>query len=240
MGSTGVEIHTDGDFATRIAGILAQAADARRERAGVLAQTMARREEVEAEFRGLAGRLQRDVVAPRIEALVRSFAGVRVEHFTTPGGVSTRCSFPQTPRFPAATTLDVGMVLAHDAEVASLVRRTDIAPALLAYERFAHHDVPLAELSADAVAPWVEQQLLDFLSLYLRLETDDAYQQASRHEDPVCGMHLSAADAHHAFLYEHHTYLFCSDACEVKFRADPGFYLKDEPRPLGTDAAAVR
>lgn len=227
-------IHTDkridDEFADRVAALFEEAERARGERTSALSRTMAERDRVEAEFQRIAADVQREVLRPRIETVAQRFAGVHVEHFTSPGGVSTRCTFPHTPRFPASTTLDLGIMLDVDANVASLTRRTEIVPALFTYERFAHRDVPLAQLGAATAAPWVEEQLIEFVALYLRLEVDANYQQSPRHRDPVCGMELTGADAAAAFTFEHHTYLFCSSNCETKFRADPALYIKHESR----------
>jgi xanthine dehydrogenase accessory factor len=49
---------------------------------------------------------------------------------------------------------------------------------------------------------------------------------AQRHEeiDPVCGMTVDVADAHHRTTYEGRTYYFCSPGCLGSFEADPDRY----------------
>ena len=48
--------------------------------------------------------------------------------------------------------------------------------------------------------------------------------------DPVCGMTVKP-DSPRRFDYQDRTYLFCSDGCLAKFRADPEKYLKNPPKP---------
>ncbi len=53
--------------------------------------------------------------------------------------------------------------------------------------------------------------------------------------DPVCGMAVTAASAHH-LAHEGRPYYFCSDRCQTKFAADPSAYI---PRTAVAGAPAA-
>ena len=59
-------------------------------------------------------------------------------------------------------------------------------------------------------------------------------------QDPVCGMTV-APDSRFRHVHKAHTYLFCSEHCLIKFRAEPEKYLQSDtstatppPAPVGT------
>ncbi len=55
--------------------------------------------------------------------------------------------------------------------------------------------------------------------------------------DPVCGMTVSP-DSSHRHQHEGHEYLFCSEHCLTKFKADPSAYVKAEHRQAASPAVA--
>ncbi len=50
-------------------------------------------------------------------------------------------------------------------------------------------------------------------------------------KDPVCGMNVDPATAKFSAEHDGETYYFCSQACETKFKADPGKYLQPVAAP---------
>jgi xanthine dehydrogenase accessory factor len=54
---------------------------------------------------------------------------------------------------------------------------------------------------------------------------DDASRNDATNRDPVCGMDVDAAAAQQRFVYDGHTYVFCSAGCRNTFAGDPARYL---------------
>src|SRR5664279_5366910 len=57
-----------------------------------------------------------------------------------------------------------------------------------------------------------------------------------RSTDPVCGMTVDPASAHHRFEHSGTTYFFCCDGCRAKFAANPAAFVQRQP---ATPAAQV-
>jgi P-type Cu+ transporter len=60
-----------------------------------------------------------------------------------------------------------------------------------------------------------------------------------RTSDPVCGRHMTEAQALLRAEYEGTTYLFCSERCRMLFALHPGEFALGEGRPR-TDEAITR
>lgn len=212
-------------FTSQIGAMLAKAEEERARRVQEMQAVMWTREAVEARFAPAADRLHQDVIGPRLDAIARQFPGARLEQFRTPAGVQSRCIFQRSERFPASVTLTLGVMLDAERGIASLFQSIEFVPILFEIERAAHLDMSLDDMDQSRAANWVQEQLLEFLRQYLRLETDVNYQRSNEGTDPVCGMRVSSAATAHRRQFEHHTYSFCSAACEERFAAEPAFYL---------------
>lgn len=227
------------DFSRRLDEAIAASADTVARQSREMESAMAEREASAARFEQVARSLFARIIRPRMEALTSRLRAMPLVHCDlddcrTAAGVHTRCRFARTARFPAATTLTVGVLHDEERNVASVFRRVEIVPILFAVPTEEHLDVSLEAPDEEAVAGWVEDRLLRFLELYLGLESDPRYQRQNVVQDPVCGMQVSAAVAEHHADHHRHTYHFCSQGCRDKFVADPAFYL--DPRTPGRQA----
>ena len=218
-------------FTTRLDQVIAASEAAKARKSREMDTAMAEREAAEARFEQMAEDLHGRVIHPRVEALTNRLGTLPLVHgemdqCQTAVGVHTRCVFARTPRFPATTTLTVGLLHDQAKEVASVFCRIEIVPILFNLAQEDHLDVSLETPDEQAVVQWVEDRLLRFLQLYLSLETDQRYQRQNLVQDPVCGMQVSAAVAEHHVEHHRHSYHFCSQGCRDKFVADPAFYLQ--------------
>ena len=179
---------------------------------------------VAAEFERLVERLHTDEVRPRIEAVASHFAHARVGHTKGPTGMFSVCTLPRAPRFPATTTLTLGVAFDRVALSGGMSYRLQIVPMLMEFDGSA--TLPLHPDSADAaeVGRWVEQHLERFVETYLRIERDPNYRRATEHVDPVCGMRVREATGVTSRVGRA-DFWFCGAECRERFETDPTLYL---------------
>lgn len=225
------------DFTKRLEQVIGAADMANARQSREMESAMAEREAARRKFEQMAEDLFGRVIRPRMEALTSRLGAMPLVHCEmdqcrTAVGVHSRCVFARTARFPATTTLMVGVLHDPAKEVASVFCRVEMVPVLFDRAKEDHLDVSLEAPDEQAVVQWVEDRLLRFLALYLSLETDPRYQRQNLVQDPVCGMRVSAAVAEHHVEHHRHTYHFCSQGCRDKFVADPTFYLQQRTEAL--------
>jgi uncharacterized membrane protein YraQ (UPF0718 family)/YHS domain-containing protein len=68
----------------------------------------------------------------------------------------------------------------------------------------------------------------------LRAMTRPMEAHAKPVRDPVCGMSVDPATAHHSAVHDGDTYYFCSEACKTSFEKDPAKYVGDVRSGRGT------
>jgi YHS domain-containing protein len=172
----------------------------------------------------LADRLMQDIIRPRMEHLARCFenAAMPAERLSRHSAV---VEFARTPRYPATTSLEFRITRDSEARVLMVEHKFQIIPAYLAFEGEDKLCGPVEEVKDEEVAAWVEAKVLAAVDTYLRLETEDHYQDTNRVSCPVCRMQfhksLAAAEAEH----DGRTYYFCVPACRDKFVENPQRYL---------------
>ena len=66
------------------------------------------------------------------------------------------------------------------------------------------------------------------------------HQDVGLATDPVCGMKVDPETAKHRHEHDGTTFLFCSDRCLAKFRADPAQYLEGQGAPAETRGVAIQ
>src|SRR5260370_40887795 len=58
-------------------------------------------------------------------------------------------------------------------------------------------------------------------------------------KDPVCGMAVNPATAHHKTPHKGKEYFFCSASCLAKFQVNPERILSSPPQPMGSGLASL-
>jgi len=58
-------------------------------------------------------------------------------------------------------------------------------------------------------------------------------------KDPVCGMVVNPATAHHKTLHNGQEHFFCSAGCLTKFQANPEKILSSAPQPMGSGLVSL-
>lgn len=179
-----------------------------------------RREEYERQ----AARLISDVVRPRLETLASYFVNASLANVEP--GDRCGCWFGYSERFPVSVKIE--FAIDHDREIEHvLVAYTcNINPSYLRYDSQDRLTMPLGALDDGQVSKWVEDRLLEFLEVYLRIDRGETDFEEDIVTDPVCGMRLKRSAAQ-ALDRGGHRYFFCSGNCQQAFLADPQRYIAE-------------
>ncbi|MBI1919511.1 MAG: YHS domain-containing protein [Geobacter sp.] len=166
-------------------------------------------------FASVAQQIIGSVIRPRMEELARHFENAELKVLQGNSGFHCVCDFAHTPRFPATVSFDICLLPGESKDIKV---RSDIQiyPILMEYKRDDTMSFPL-DGPEEAIGPWVEERIVEFLDTYLRLETHPYYQKDNIVTDPVCGMQISAIAATSKIECGSHTVYFCSDACKEAF-----------------------
>lgn len=224
MTSTNPDSDRANSFFTALDAKLADATCARAARSVGLADTMAHRETAFRQFDEKSAALMREVVMPRVDAVVNRFPNATRLLGETPDGRRVDIHFSPTPAYPATVDLGLGVLLDRENDRGSISWSLSIIPMLVDFEmRNGCGFEPDISEYAPLVA-FVESQLLAFVTLYLTIETDARYQRNARHRDPVCGMLVAGPDAAAHVTHQRRVYYFCSARCHDAFAADPAHF----------------
>ena len=185
------------------------------------------------EFSQNAERFSKEIIRPRVERLAGFFDNAELSDENDRARHRCLCRFNRSERFPATVALEFSV--AHDDEVQNIVVSRDLEILPIFFKFAPHEELTFSVDQADAtrLAAWVEQQLVEFVETYLRLEQSHQYQQETLTTDPVCGMRIRKSLA--AAKQEHRgvTYHFCTEKCRESFVDDPDRYVGARKDPGG-------
>lgn len=176
-------------------------------------------------FVGIAKRLMTEIIRPRIEKLVTYFDNARLHENTDLDTHQCGCSLSHTPRFPA--TVNFGFGVGHDEQIEKVLLYSDLEILPVFFKFSPHNDTEflLGHVDDALAAMWVEQQVFNFIDIYLQLEQSDQYQQDSLVTDPVCGMRIRKSIAATSQTCHGSKYYFCTECCAKKFADQPEHYV---------------
>lgn len=174
-------------------------------------------------FNAAADRIVQDVIRPRMERLAGRFDNAELEA-PRPNSHHVTCRFHRTDRFPASTSLDLGVT--HDVRIEELLAtyRLEILPIFMKFEGKDQLGFPMDAVDEGQLTEWVDRKILQFVDTYLRLEQVEPYQRDNVVTDPVCGMRISKPLAASQAEYRGQTYYFCVEDCRRKFAEEPARY----------------
>ncbi len=175
-------------------------------------------------FEEIAARLNDTVIQPRLETLASYFSNSSITKDEPSGHCS--CWFGYCEQFPASTK--VSFAVEHDVrfEKVAVCYEASMMPVFIKLNERDKLTLPLDDVPDDAVAAWVEERLLEFIDVYLRIDRgrEDFDDEAAT--DPVCGMRISRSSAVASDSYRGHPYFFCSRECQEKFAHEPTAFVE--------------
>ena len=125
-----------------------------------------------------------------MELLAGHFDNATLEE-PRPNSHHATCQFHRTGRFPASTTLDVG--ISPDVRIENLlaIYHLEIMPIFMKFDGKDELVFPLDAVDEGQLTEWVDRKILQFVETYLRLEQAEPYQRENVVTDPVCGMQIA-------------------------------------------------
>jgi YHS domain-containing protein len=177
-------------------------------------------------YAAVAERLRREIIRPRFDKLAACFDNASVDAGDW-GAVA--CRFERTERFPATASVEVGLTRDGEARSIEVWCETRVAPAYLPVPGEGHLVLPLDDIDEGKLAAWIEERIVAFVDVYLRLESAGPYQEDNEVTDPVCGMRLNKLYAAAQAEHQRMTFFFCVEDCRQKFLLEPDRYLKGGP-----------
>lgn len=155
------------------------------------------------------------VILPLMQELLQHFDNGKVELQLNDDYFGCVCEFAHTPRFPA--TVRFGIALLPGSETSYTARADlNILPVLMEYNRNNEALFPF-EGDDKALSSWVGDRIIEFIDIYLRLETHPLYQKDNTVIDIVCGMHIPFTAATSSIVRDGRTFYFCSEHCKEAF-----------------------
>lgn len=214
------------DFEMEIDRLIEEAEHERRSESARGELVMHHIEELQRDFDRVAEVVHAGIIQPRFDALAARFAHTTVEHFATPHGLHSHCSFRHTSQFPATATVLISVMLDVDTHGAALVWRADIVPTFVDLDNQDRFDVTLSTVPWREIVAWTERRLTQFLSTYLTVQRDARYQQDNLYTDPVCGMTVTGGGAIESATFAGSTYFFCAPTCRERFETNPRLFIQ--------------
>ena len=212
------------DLERRVKEKLATSEERLRLRQDHMRTLMREAEDRQAFYTVTADRLMEEVIRQRVATLKASLDAVATCAVEI-GRRSCCLRFAHTVRFPATARMELGVTRDSDAQNLIVQFRASILPIFFPYDGAAELAFPLRQMDAERAAAWADDQLVEFVSAYLRLETDHRYQDDNLVTDPVCGMSVNRAEAPAHTDYDGKTYYFCVQECRDRFLAKPELYV---------------
>lgn len=177
------------------------------------------------EFDRLVKHLGPTVARPRLEKLSEHFPGLEGTPSITRHGREVLLNFMKTPT--ALATIKLRLRMTHDAEIRNLVLEyeLEILPVYMDYERTAKLELPLAEVTDEKVAAWLDERLLAFVNTFLSMEFTDQYQRQNLVVDPVAETQFPKAFAAGSVEHQGCTYYFLSTETMQAFQQQPELFM---------------
>lgn len=130
-------------------------------------QRMKDLEAMEARFDQVANNLAESVVQPRLRTLTAHFDNAQVSAPKIASfSRSITCDFKHTNRFPATTTLEIGIRSELEQEELVLDYRLKILPMLMSYRGEDSRSFTVKDLDESPVGEWLDGKLLEFVETY--------------------------------------------------------------------------
>jgi YHS domain-containing protein len=156
-----------------------------------------------------------EVAKPRLEALAQR-AGDRA--VVTPSVAQTRRSVMfdfKSPRVYITLTFSVS----PDREVKNAVVEYNlrIVPVLWKFDSHAEFAIPIDAFDPDSLARWLDDRIIGFVELYVKIHEDELYEQAEFVEDPVANVKFPKFAAGATLEYGGRTCYFIDEQTRDEF-----------------------
>jgi YHS domain-containing protein len=166
----------------------------------------------------------REVWKPRLELLVKKFAG-RVE--ATPRILpSTREATYEFQSKLARVRLKFSATTDRDIRKVVLSYNLDILPVLMRYKPHDEVEFPLNAVDAEAAGKWIDDRIVDFVQAYFALGENDIYLKDQMVEDPIAHVTFPKIAAATTLEWQGQTFYFVGEETRREFEQQKGIRSK--------------
>ncbi len=161
-----------------------------------------------------------EVAKPRLDALARR-AGERVA--VTPSVSQTRRSVKFEFKSPKAY-ITLTFSVAPDAAVKNVVVEYDlrIVPVLWKVDSHAEFTTPIDALDEEGLTKWLDDRIVGFVELYIKINEGELYDKAEYVEDPVANVKFPKFAAGATLEHGGQTYFFIDERTRQDFARQKG------------------
>jgi YHS domain-containing protein len=165
-----------------------------------------------------------EIARPRLEALAKK-AGERVA--VTPSVSQSRRSAKFEFKSPRAY-LTLTFSVAPDAAVKNVVVEYDlrIVPVLWKVDSHAEFSTPIDALDVDGLTRWLDDRIVGFVELYIKINEGELYDKAEYVEDPVANVKFPKFAAGATLEHGGQTYYFIDERTRQDFARQKGIAIE--------------
>lgn len=161
-----------------------------------------------------------EVWKPRLAALLKKFSGdVKVTPHLSATNREVAMEFQSK-----LARIRLRLSASTDREARNLVLdyNLEILPILMKFNSHERAEWPLDAIDRQAIADWVDDRLVDFVTTYLSLHENEYYLKEHMVEDPIAGVRFPRFAAGATLDWEGKTYHFIADETRREFAAKHG------------------
>jgi len=164
-----------------------------------------------------------EIARPRLEALAKK-AGERVA--VTPSVSQTRRSAKFEFKSPRAY-LTLTFSVAPDAAVKNVVVEYDlrIVPVLWKVDSHAEFTTPIDAFDEDGLTRWLDDRIVGFVELYIKINEGELYDKAEYVEDPIANVKFPKFAAGATLEHGGQTYYFIDERTRQDFARQKGIAI---------------
>jgi YHS domain-containing protein len=207
------------DLAVRIDGAITAAKDKAKKEQQEHLQAHLERQKLLKEYDKAQARVV-EIAQPRLEALAKR-AGERVK--VTPSVSQTRRAATLLFRSPKAH-MTLTFSVAPDPQVKNAVVQYDlgVVPVLWKFDTHAEFSTPIAAFDADGLARGLDDRILGFVEVFVKIHEGEIYDKAEYVEDPVANVRFPRFAAGATLDHGGQTYFFIDETTKAEFARQQG------------------
>jgi len=161
-----------------------------------------------------------EIAKPRLEALAaRAKDRALVTPSTTHNYRAVKFEF-KSPRAAIKLTFSV----APDREVRNVVVQYDlqILPVLWSFDAHGEFSTPIDAIDAVALAEWLDDRIVEFVELFIKIHESELYDKAEYVEDPIAKVKFPKFAAGATLEHGGQTFFFVDNATKQEFAKQKG------------------
>lgn len=100
-----------------------------------------------------------------------------------------------------------------------------IVPVLWKFESSASFSTPIDAMDVDALAKWLDDRIIDFVELFMKIHASEVYDKAEFVEDPIAKVKFPKFAAGASLVHGGQTYFFIDNTTQQEFAKQNGITI---------------